>query len=145
MLCYPQNDIMVEKNLSFDCSETVFWRRTKTPGSWSFEIENSRILEFWDRKLHDPEVFEKCFVKNDDFTSQQASYTKTKSTTETGMLCYTQNAIIVEKILFFDYSETTFRGETKTPGSWSLEIKNSRILEFWGWKLQDPGVLASKT
>ena len=43
------------------------------------------------------------------------------------MLCYPQNAIIVEKILFFDYSETTFRGETKTPGSWSFGIQNIRI------------------
>ena len=46
MLCYPQIDSKKEKMLSFDCSEEVFRTQTKTPGSGSFEIENSWIREF---------------------------------------------------------------------------------------------------
>jgi len=45
--------------ISFYCSEAAFQTERKTPGSGSFEIENSRIREFWDRKLPDPGVLDR--------------------------------------------------------------------------------------
>jgi len=140
MLFFPKNNIIKEKNLYLDCSEIAFRHETKTSGSWSFEIENSRILEFWDRQLQDPGVFEKCFIKNDDFTSQQSSYTKTKFATETDMLCYLQNDIIVKIFYLLIVQRQHFEirqklqdpgvFRLKTLGSWSFEIENSMVLEF---------------
>ena len=107
--------------------------------------KNSRILEFWDWKLQDPGILR---------SKTPGSWSLRKMLREKWRLHIVTSTVYKNKVRSWNRHSLLppKRYHSKKYGIFSLirdDIsswnKNSRILEFWNQKLQDPGVLRSKS